>query len=159
MDDQPRGSVSMGLPEGYQIRSVTKSDHRQYLQTLSVLTTIGNVTEKQFCELVEEWNRYPEIYYPRVVVDAENNVVATGMLLVEQKLIHGCGRVGHIEDIAVAESQQGKKLGNSLIAYLSKLAEDKKCYKVILDCSKENVGFYEKCGYKNAGVEMTKRYD
>lgn len=149
----------MALPEGYQVRSVEPNDHKQYLLTLSVLTTVGEVTEAQFLELVTHWSKYSEIYHPKVIVDSENNVVATGMLLVEQKLIHGCGKVGHIEDIAVAKSQQGKKLGNLLIEYLSKLAEDEGCYKVILDCSRTNVGFYEKCGYKDAGVEMSRRYD
>ncbi|GEQ71408.1 hypothetical protein JCM33374_g5091 [Metschnikowia sp. JCM 33374] len=149
----------VGLPEGYQVRPVKASDHKQYLETLSVLTTVGEVSETQFSELVNHWNKYSDIYHPKVIADSQNNVVATGMLLVEQKLIHGCGKVGHIEDIAVAKSEQGKKLGNSLIEYLSKLAEDKGCYKVILDCSKTNVGFYEKCGYKDAGVEMSKRYD
>jgi len=26
--------------------------------------------------------------------------------------------------------------------------------KLILNCSEENVGFYEKCGYERAGVQM-----
>ncbi|OBA20005.1 acyl-CoA N-acyltransferase [Metschnikowia bicuspidata var. bicuspidata NRRL YB-4993] len=149
----------MALPQGYKVRAVQANDHKQYMATLSVLTSVGDVTEMKFLELVRHWDKYSEIYYPKVIVDSNDCVVATGMLFIEQKLIHGCGRVGHIEDIAVAKSQQGLKVGNMLIQHLSKIAEEAGCYKVILDCSKSNVGFYEKCGYKDAGIEMCKRYD
>lgn len=149
----------MALSGEFSFRAVKASDHKAYTETLAVLTTVGAVSEDDFAALVNHWAKYPEIYNPTVIVNRDDQVVATGMLLVEQKLIHGCGKVGHIEDIAVAKSQQGMKLGNLLIQHLSELAQAAGCYKVILDCSPENVGFYEKCGYKNAGVEMTRRYD
>ena len=40
------------------------------------------------------------------------------------------GLVGHIEDIAVAKDQQGKKLGLSIIQALDHVAEKVGCYKV-----------------------------
>lgn len=134
-------------------------DHQKYLETLAVLTTVGTVTSAQFDQLVSTWKKNPEIYYPRVIADENGEVVATGMLIVEQKLIHECGKVGHVEDIAVLPNQQGKKLGQYLIEQLTLMAEQAGCYKVILDCSALNVGFYEKCGYKDSGVYMLKRYD
>ncbi|RLV91425.1 Glucosamine 6-phosphate N-acetyltransferase [Spathaspora sp. JA1] len=80
-------------------------------------------------------------------------IVATGILFVERILIHECGLVGHIEDISVYEREQGKKLVTSL----AKLAKKAGCYKVILDCSEENVPFYNKCGFKICGIEMSLR--
>lgn len=68
--------------------------------------------------------------------------------------IHNLGLVGHIEDIAVAKDQQGKKLGLRLIQALDFIAEKVGCYKTILDCSEANEGFYIKCGFKRAGLEM-----
>lgn len=44
--------------------------------------------------------------------------------------IHKCGRVGHIEDIAVAKDQQGKKLGLYIIQALDFIGEKVGCYKV-----------------------------
>jgi ribosomal protein S18 acetylase RimI-like enzyme len=73
--------------------------------------------------------------------------------------IHHLGLVGHIEDIAVAKDQQGKKLGLKLIQALDFIAEKVGCYKCILDCSEANEGFYVKCGYKRAGLEMAHYYD
>lgn len=93
--------------------------------------------------------------------------------------IHSLGQVGHIEDIAVAKDQQGKKLGLRIIQALDHVAEKVGCYKVnhsvcvlfrqesviltssiktILDCSEANEGFYVKCGFKRAGLEMAHYY-
>ena len=44
--------------------------------------------------------------------------------------IHNLGMVGHIEDIAVAADQQGKRLGLRIIQALDWLAERVGCYKV-----------------------------
>lgn len=44
--------------------------------------------------------------------------------------IHNLGLVGHIEDIAVAKDQQGKKLGLRIIQALDHIAEKLGCYKV-----------------------------
>jgi hypothetical protein len=44
--------------------------------------------------------------------------------------IHNLGMVGHIEDIAVAKDQQGKKLGLRIIQALDYVAEKVGCYKV-----------------------------
>jgi len=72
--------------------------------------------------------------------------------------IHHLGVVGHIEDIAVSKDQQGKKLGLRIIQALDFVAENTGCYKTILDCSEANEGFYVKCGFKRAGLEMAHYY-
>lgn len=146
------------LPEGYSFRALELLDYAKYIETLKVLTTVGEISLESFAELFNHWKEHPHIYQPHVIANTEGLVVATGMLLVERKLIHECGKVGHIEDISVAGSEQGKKLGLSMITGLTELAEKQGCYKVILDCSPHNVGFYEKCGYANSGVEMVKRF-
>lgn len=73
--------------------------------------------------------------------------------------IHNLGQVGHIEDIAVAKDQQGKKLGLRIIQALDYVAEKVGCYKSILDCSETNEGFYVKCGFRRAGLQMAHYYE
>ena len=73
--------------------------------------------------------------------------------------IHSLGSVGHIEDIAVAKDQQGKKLGLRIIQALDYIAANTGCYKTILDCSEANEGFYVKCGFRRAGLEMAHYYE
>ncbi|SLM33316.1 glucosamine-phosphate n-acetyltransferase [Lasallia pustulata] len=98
-------------------------------------------------------------YFLLCVCDGEGRVVGTGGLVVERKFIHNLGLVGHIEDIAVLKNQQGKKLGLRIIQALDYVAEKIGCYKTILDCSEANEGFYVKCGYKRAGLEMAHYYE
>lgn len=61
--------------------------------------------------------------------------MGTGSLIVERKFIHALGLVGHIEDIAVAQDQQGKKLGLRIIQTLDYVAERVGCYKVFFSLS------------------------
>ncbi|KAH3685128.1 hypothetical protein WICPIJ_003895 [Wickerhamomyces pijperi] len=155
----------MSLPSGYSIRELKASDHTNgILDVLSGLTTVGTVTANAFESIFKQWSTLKlsngsNVYNPLVIVDSNGKVVATGMVFIEEKLIHSGGLVGHIEDIAVDSSQQGKSLGKFLIKELSLIAKRSGAYKVILDCSESNVKFYEKCGYKEAGVEMQIRYD
>ena len=62
-------------------------------------------------------------------------VVAVGTLIVEHKFVHLNGKVGHIEDIAVANDQQGNRLGQRVIQALQYIGQQKGCYKIILDCA------------------------
>jgi GNAT superfamily N-acetyltransferase len=99
-----------------------------------------------------------DTYFLLCITDASSAIVGTGALIVERKFIHQLGLVGHIEDIAVAKDQQGKKLGLRIIQALDFVAEKVGCYKTILDCSETNEGFYVKCGFKRAGLEMAHYY-
>ncbi|SCV00996.1 LAMI_0G08658g1_1 [Lachancea mirantina] len=153
------------LPPGYKLRRVNSSDFDAVIKTLQVLTTVGDVSQAKFDEILEYWeqtritikgNQVPA-YNMFVITDDADRAVATGTVLIEKKIIHCGGLVGHIEDIAVSRDQQGKSLGRMMIEHLTTYAHDLGCYKVILDCSDENVGFYKRCGYLKAGVEMSHR--
>ncbi|KAI5860976.1 acetyltransferase [Durotheca rogersii] len=147
--------VAAVLPQGYTARSLRLSDYEAgFLDCLRVLTTVGEISKEQFAERYQ-WMASQDTYYVLVIEDTINNkIVGTGALLVERKFIHSLGLVGHIEDIAVAKDQQGKKLGLRLIQALDYIAEKVGCYKTILDCSEANEGFYVKCGFRRAGLEM-----
>ncbi|ODV96047.1 hypothetical protein PACTADRAFT_40804 [Pachysolen tannophilus NRRL Y-2460] len=147
------------LPDGYILRSLEENDfNNNLIPVLKTLTTVGDVTKEEFANLYSEWIANSHVYNPLVITNREGKVVASGMLIVESKLIHKCGKVGHIEDIAVDLSEQGKKLGLILIKNLVELARLKNCYKVILDCDAKNTGFYEKCGFSQEGIEMGFRF-
>ncbi|KAK2597368.1 Glucosamine-phosphate N-acetyltransferase-like protein [Conoideocrella luteorostrata] len=156
-------AVSEKLPEGYKLRALRETDFDTgFLECLRVLTTVGDITKEQFAEQFKKMKRQQD-YYIIVIEDTnrtegENSVVATGALIVEHKFIHSLGAVGHIEDIAVAKDQQGKKLGLRLIQALDHVAEKVGCYKCILDCSDANEGFYVKCGFRRAGLQMAHYY-
>ncbi|EAL85793.1 hypothetical protein LV164_005274 [Aspergillus fumigatus] len=147
------------LPADYTIRPLCRSDYKRgYLDVLRVLTTVGDINEEQWNSRYEWIRARSDEYYLLVVCDGEGRIVGTGSLVVERKFIHSLGMVGHIEDIAVEKGQQGKKLGLRIIQALDYVAEKVGCYKTILDCSEANEGFYIKCGFKRAGLEMAHYY-
>ncbi|KAI4215592.1 MAG: hypothetical protein LQ351_002061 [Letrouitia transgressa] len=151
--------VASELPEGYSIRPLQRSDFKAgFLEPLKVLTTVGDIDEKTWDERYDWMAKRGDEYYILVICNEKGKVVGTGGVIVERKFIHNLGLVGHIEDIAVLKDQQGKKLGLRIIQALDFIAKKVGCYKTILDCSEANEGFYVKCGYKRAGLEMAHYY-
>ncbi|KAK1058106.1 Glucosamine-phosphate N-acetyltransferase-like protein [Friedmanniomyces endolithicus] len=152
-------SVSSALPNGYSIRPLQRGDFDLgFLDVLRVLTHVGDVSKEEFEKRWDEMKAGAGGYHVLVILDGEEKIVGTGALIVERKFIHHLGVVGHIEDIAVSKDQQGKKLGLRIIQALDFVAENTGCYKTILDCSEANEGFYVKCGFKRAGLEMAHYY-
>jgi len=153
-------TIAASLPDSYTLRSLRRSDYaRGFLDCLRVLTTVGDITEAQWDERYTWMETQGKGGYYLLVVDDGTRIVGTGALIVERKFIHNLGIAGHIEDIAVAKDQQGKKLGLKIIQALDFIAEKVGCYKTILDCSEANEGFYVKCGFKRAGLEMAHYYE
>ncbi|TKA22856.1 hypothetical protein B0A50_07756 [Salinomyces thailandicus] len=152
-------TVTAALPSGYTLRPLQRNDfHAGFLDVLRVLTHVGDVTQAEFEAQFDQMKGAAGGYHILVILDGEEKIVGTGALVVERKFIHHLGLVGHIEDIAVAKDQQGKKLGLRIIQALDFVAEKTGCYKTILDCSEANEGFYVKCGFKRAGLEMAHYY-
>ena len=143
---------------------------------LSVLTVVTDPGEEAWRAQFEAMRAAPRTYYSIVIVDkATDRIVAVGTVFIERKFLRGLSSVGHIEDIAVDKSQQGKKLGLRVIQALTGISENSGCYKTILNCSDSNIrtcaplfspapssdacmrsAFYEKCGYVKKENEMVR---
>jgi len=61
---------------------------------------------------------------------------------------------GHVEEVVVSRSQQKTGLGFLIMDSLQTLAKNLGVKKVILNCSNENIPFYQKCGFQKAGQQM-----
>ena len=81
-------------------------------------------------------------------------IVTTGTLFIEAKIIRAGRSVAHIEDIIVHEKYRGKGISKVIIESLKEYAESMNCYKIILDCSEENIQLYKKYGFVEKGVQM-----
>lgn len=144
------------LTEGYKLSSLQNEDYNNgALDVLAQLTTVGDVSRDNFLKFVQLQST-PE-YNTIVIRNKDERVVGIATLLLETKLIHGFSKVGHIEDVAVDHKVRGLNFGRYMVRYLCNLAKSLGCYKVILDCSEENVKFYERCGLTKAGIEMEYR--
>ena len=123
-----------------------------YFYLLKQLTSIEpeKITKTAFDKFV---NHLSNNHIVKIIKDEESKkIVGTITILIENKVIHNFGKVGHIEDVVVDESMRGFGLGKKLIEIAKEECKD--CYKIILDCSDENVKFYEKCGFTLKGNEM-----
>ncbi|ODQ56281.1 glucosamine 6-phosphate N-acetyltransferase [Saitoella complicata NRRL Y-17804] len=152
-------NVKANLPKGYTCRPLSNKDYgRGFLDVLKVLTTVGDISEKMYLARFNWMKARNDSYYLLVIVDQNDRIVGSGTLLIERKFIHETASTGHIEDIAVAKDQQGKKLGLRIIEALDYVCEKQGAYKNTLVCKDHNIPFYEKCGFKRGQNEMTRYY-
>ncbi|KAJ1659810.1 Glucosamine-phosphate N-acetyltransferase-like protein [Dispira simplex] len=151
--------VSAELPAHYVLRPLCEDDFEKGIfECLAQLSVVGEVSAARFAETFRTLLAQGASYV-NVVEDTERSrIVACGTLVVEQKLLRNCGRVGHIEDIVVSSTERGKRLGLHLIRQLKHLGRVLGCYKVILNCKQSNVAFYEKCGLEVRDVQMVEYF-
>jgi glucosamine-phosphate N-acetyltransferase len=150
-------SIVSGLPAGYTMRPLQSGDYdRGVLDVLSVLTTVGEISKQKYLDRFNWLRTRNDSYFTLVILNGEDKIVGVGSLLIEAKFIHSCALAGHIEDIAVAKSEQGKKLGIKIIHALMGISETVGCYKTTLVCADHNVKFYERCGFVKGQNEMVR---
>jgi glucosamine-phosphate N-acetyltransferase len=138
------------------IREIQVSDLRRgFFDTLSNLAPIGNIIneDERAEKILAEINSYP-FYTIFVAVKEDGEIIGSITILVEQKFIHDGGKVGHIEDVVTRKGYEGIGVGKALVFKALNFAKQNKCYKVVLDCSRSNIGFYEKIGFREHEVSM-----
>jgi hypothetical protein len=106
----------------------------KYLLLHSGLTSTTYVETQFFLKNVERINQMGTIVVG-VINDTSNNsfeIIASGTIIVEPKIIRGGKNVGHIEDIIVAKHMRGKGISQKILDNLNLIARENNCYKVIL---------------------------
>ena len=138
------------------IRRIKIGDFQKgHITLLSQLTEVGEIGHEEYQEFLNYIQKRNSTHYIIVIEDIDTKrIVGSGTLIIEQKLIHNLGRVGHIEDIVIDKSYRGFGLGKLIIQHLKDKADGMACYKILLNCNRENVGFYNKCGFNEKDVGM-----
>ncbi|XP_073052519.1 glucosamine 6-phosphate N-acetyltransferase-like [Primulina eburnea] len=142
----------------FQVRKLEIMDQKKgFIELLQQLTVCDSISHEAFIERFHELAKCGDEHIICVIEDYNSGmIVATGSVFIEKKFIRNCGKVGHIEDVVVDSVVRGKQLGKRIVDFLSDHARAMGCYKVILDCSVENIPFYEKCGFKKKEIQMVK---
>lgn len=144
----------------YAIREIEENDIESggLLDLLENLAPVGDLSKPAAKAILREIKSNPlhRIFVAVVVNDPANQglIIGTTSLLVEPKFIFGGGRVGHIEDVAIRAGYQRKGIGFKLVRQATEQAVLMGCVRIVLDCSDENVSFYEKVGYTHHGNTM-----
>ncbi len=140
----------------YNIRKVTSGDLEQLLPILYQLSPLKP-------HETEDKNKLAEILgdiiadknHHIIVCEHQGQIIGTATLLIQQNLTHGGRPYGHIENVVTHKDARQKGIGKLLVTKLHEIAKQHGCHKVILECSKENVQFYQKCSMSETGeVEM-----
>ena len=131
----------------------------QYLLLLSELTSTSYIETSLFIKNVERISEIGAIIVG-IITDVSNNIeiIASGTIIIEPKIIKGGKNVGHIEDIVVAKHMRGKDISSKIINILKLFARESNCYKVILDCNEEVKNVYIKNGFNVKGIQMAEYF-
>ena len=159
----------------YSIRRLISSDyHKNYLSLLEQNFSISpnTISLPEFTNYINKLDDCHQIFIIdtslRVVEETEidntcnkqfntndtQTIVGSVTIFIETKLIHNFGKVAHVEDVIVDNTYRGKGLGKMLVQKCIDYARIHDCYKIILNCSDENIPFYEKCGFSKKENEM-----
>ncbi|KAL0232440.1 hypothetical protein PCE1_002781 [Barthelona sp. PCE] len=135
------------------------SGHLSILGQLS--DTVSNISKDKYS------NRLTTLYSQKCFVfvaidnrrNREDRIVGSATIMLESKLIHECGAVGHIEDVVVREGMRGLGIGRLLVAHLINFARQNGAYKCILDCATHNIPFYKRCGLETKEHHMAMYFE
>ncbi|MEM3007608.1 MAG: GNAT family N-acetyltransferase [Candidatus Nitrosotenuis sp.] len=128
------------------IRKITESDiDKGFLESLDSLRKASDLDRQKAKSILKKLNQNPN--HVIFVAVQGDRVIGSTTLLIEQKFIHGGGKVGHIEDVVVNRQHQGKGIGEMIIKHVLDYAKKEGCYKTILDCDDKVKPFYEKLGF------------
>eukprot|EP00658_Telonema_sp_P-2_P030065 TRINITY_DN22772_c0_g1_i1.p1 TRINITY_DN22772_c0_g1~~TRINITY_DN22772_c0_g1_i1.p1 ORF type:complete len:158 (-),score=36.20 TRINITY_DN22772_c0_g1_i1:480-953(-) len=137
------------------VRDLAMQDYdKGYLKVLSYIANVAQMSHDTFEQRFAELDSDPNHQFVVIEQASTGTIVAAGTLYCERKFIHNCGLAGHIEDISVDSGFKRKRLGSRMVFELLRRARERGCYKVELRCTRDNVPFYEHCGFRQKDYEM-----
>lgn len=131
------------------IRELFESDYLDFYECLEELSSV-TIDVDEFNTFFDKRRTFC-ITFVAIIND---KVVGTASLLIEPKFSNNYKFCGHLEDVAVNKDYQGFGVAKALIEHIINHCKKKNYYKLILDCDKSLVKFYEKFGFKENGVAM-----
>jgi len=130
------------------VRPLQLDDYEKgYLQLLSQLTTVGDITKDDFEARFLKMQK-AGCYFVTVIEDIRHSkIIGSATLVTELKFIHTCGHRARLEDVVVNNTYRGKQLGKLIVLTVTLLAKKLGCYKMSLDCKDQLIPFYKSLGY------------
>jgi glucosamine-phosphate N-acetyltransferase len=131
-----------------------------YINLLNELTICENISDKLFLNNIKKINNSGIIYIAWVGNFETYNfeIIGSGTIFLEPKIIRGGKNVGHIEDIVILKNYRGNKIAQNILNKLKEYALNNNCYKVILDCAESVSNVYKSNGFEKKGLQMVKYF-
>lgn len=137
---------------------LTESIKNRYLLLLSELTKTDYIETSLFLKNVKRISEMGAIIVGIIGPPNNIDIVASGTIIIEPKIIRGGKNVGHIEDIVVTEKLRGTGISQEILNRLKTIARENNCYKVILDCDEFVKNVYIKNGFHIKGIQMAEYF-
>jgi glucosamine-phosphate N-acetyltransferase len=128
----------------------------KHLTLLSELSVVSELDTNLYLEHIKKISSMGTIIvcYIDNPFSEKFDIIASGTIIIEPKLIRGGKSVGHIEDIVVKSTHRGKHISSDILNMLKNIARENNCYKVILDCNEEVKKVYNRSGFEENGIQM-----
>ena len=130
------------------IRLLEQKDYFKYYKLINEFRKT-DFSYNNFCNFLN--NKNIQVW----IIEENGEIIGTGTLLFEQKLIHNFGIVAHIEDVVISENHRKQNYGKIIIDCLIEKAKENNCYKIILNCDNKLEKFYNKCNFLANGIQMS----
>lgn len=123
-----------------------------FFATLRNLTQAEGVSLEQSQSILTKMNaQWTHIF---VAIHEDGNIVGSTSIMIEQKFIRSWALAAHVEDVVTREWYQWQGIASALMQHVVQVAKDNKCYKIILDCDENLVGYYEKFWFTHKWAYM-----
>jgi len=132
------------------LRQLLITDYINFYKLINEFRTT-KFTQEQFIETLKSATLLSEIW----VYEEDDRLIGTGTIIFEHKFIFNISMIAHIEDVCVASDFRRRGIGKIIVNKLIERAREKNCYKIILNCSDENVTFYESCNFHVRGNNLS----
>lgn len=132
----------------------------RYLLLLSELTSTSYIENDVFLNNIERINNMGTIFVAYISEPTCDffEIVSSGTIIIEPKIIRSGKNVGHIEDIVVKKEMRGNGISQEILNRLKLFAKENDCYKIILDCDPNVKNVYIKNGLQVKGLQMTEYF-
>jgi glucosamine-phosphate N-acetyltransferase len=132
------------------IRKLEFNDYEKYIILINEFRP-SIFTEIQFIDTLTYIKLSGDVW----VIEDNSQLLATGTIIYEKKMIFNICKYAHLEDICVSEKFRGKGYGKMIVNKLKYESIKNGCHKITLDCNDSNLDFYVKCGFSKRGNQMT----
>ena len=139
----------------YDIKTLTLSE--EYYNQLIELYSINNiidkdiVTFKKFSYTIKSLPKNHTIY----LYIKNNIIIGCCSLIIEQKIIYNCGKVGHMQDLIVKVSERENSIQSILIKYIVKKTQEKQCNRLDILSPIYLEKYYNKHDFIKKGLYMS----
>ena len=139
------------------IREAEERDIEAILKLLSYMDGEATMTPEVAVPIWDKIKEYP--YYKIFVAQGEeDSIIGTCSLIICDNFGHDGAKLAIAESVIVHPANRGQGIGEAMMSFIMKKAEEENCYKLMLSSNKKRVEaheFYQNLGFKQHGISFS----